>query len=158
MKFLKSLDGKVAASINAAYLWMFDRTGVFVGTIGLLIFAANLSMIEWGKAPSFLLAVLIIIAAINLVILGYRYWLQGSGNTKIYNAQAAGYLEQVKLRLFFNILCLQTFVLDAVSGDWRGSVLNILIMTYGYIPCILIRDRDKKPWWETRQELAMERT
>lgn len=150
--FLK-IDAYLIARLNDLYLWAFDWTGVFVGTIMFLNgIIPVLNMIRqdhmWSGAI-FMLCTLLMSAP--------RYWTQ-SKSVEAYNATVL-LMEGSALRYFFVLFNTINLIVDFFNPKffniwYISSDLSLLLMWYLFM--IKIRDRQKKDF--KLPSLAMEKS
>jgi hypothetical protein len=147
------VDEWVKSLIQNTYLWLLDRTGIYVAT---LMFAA------YVPAPG--VAIIrghdqifngIFIAIVGIA-LAYPYILQDKGDNEAFNATAM-WAENSVLRHVLIFLQISLVVSTMISLDIIGFVICTLQLVYLYLWTVKIRDRDKKPFFEQAPKLAMER-
>jgi len=92
----------------------------------------------------------------NPLMLGHKYMLQGAGNETAFNAPVRDYIKGISIRWFFLTLLLIFAIISAGALDWRSTAVNMLFIAYNYVPCIMIRKRDKKPFFERNKSMATE--
>lgn len=135
MKFLASVDERLILMVQEVYLWLWDRTGVFVGAL-----TAVLALIAATLTTSTLLTAALAGAIFSLhgILL---IFIQGAG-LRIFNAQARQWRRSIlrPLLIAFDLACL-------AQEAWEGHlphVMGYLLIITGllYLPCIQIRDRE----------------
>jgi len=150
----RKLDDYLVARLNDLYLWAFDWTGVYVGT---LIFLNGLwsitFLIQQGNMwpAAFVMLLLIIIA-------GMRYYLQSIGpevfNKFVLAQPAIPTFRAVFVTMAVFFFMVHVTVLKDVTSYLRimGDISDIL---FWYALDIKVRDREKKDF--KLPKLAMER-
>lgn len=135
MKFLAALDERLIALVQEAYLWLWDRTGVFVGTLvaTLMLIAAWLTTeILWGGA---LLAAVFTIYGVVLI------FMQGAGLAS-FNVQARRWRGSI-LRILLIVYDVASLLGEVYSGHLAHALAGILIIvSVLYLPCVQLRDRE----------------
>lgn len=135
MKFLASVDERLILMVQEVYLWLWDRTGVFVGALTAVLALIALAL----TASSILLAVLAgAIFSIHGILL---IFIQGAGLGR-FNAEARRWRYSV-LRSLLIAVDLACLLQEAWGGHLPHVISYLLIVTaFLYLPCIQIRDRE----------------
>ena len=147
-------DAWLISKIQDAYLWLLDRTGVYVATLGFGIYVViGLAEVMDGSMP-WLWFVLIALVGLSVVP---RYLMQDKGQNERFNALSMAMTEW-RWRHLISILIFDMAVVSAITLHPWGILANIGFVLYGYLSLIMIRDRDKKPFFKPveKQELALQ--
>ena len=143
-------DSWMISNLQNLYLWLLDRTGIYVATLMFITYAGSLSPdIIRGKYPWWNCA---FIALIGLVVI-LPYLKQDRGDVKRYNAFAIE-IEGLIIRHAFNGLQIGLGVGSAIAGDYLSASGCFLMLIYQYLWVIKIRNRDKKSFFEENKRLA----
>lgn len=148
-------DAWVLSKNQDAYLWLLDRTGVYVGTLLFLCYVYVAVVAVFRQEPIWLWMILLAMAG---WVGGVRYLWQDKAQHKRYNSLAM-FMEQWRWRHPFNVIIGTVFVGEVVTLNPLAASQEIAFLVYGYLLLIKIRERDKKPFFkpvEGKQELAME--
>lgn len=152
--FTKS-DDWIILNLQVIYLYLLDRTGVYLATLEFALIGAG-TILSFVAVPGagyrfFLLGLLLF----NGAVLGQRYLMQDKAQTKPFNMGALimrrWVLRHALTGFLAGSIILELFMLDAI-----GVVNNIVGIVYIYTFLVLIRDREKKPFFETAPKLATE--
>ncbi len=147
------LDNWVISNLQNLYLWLLDRTGVYVATLMFVVYVGGLSPdIIRGRFPWWNCALTVLIGLV--VILPYLK--QDRGEIKRYNAFAIE-IEGLIIRHAFNGLQIGIGVGSAIAGNYPSAAGCLAILVYQYLWVIKIRDRNKKPFFEEKKELELVR-
>lgn len=143
MEKLLAADTYVIETVQEAYLWLWDRTGIYVGT---MIFSAAVcehlayGRLGWGSFFS-----LALVGAVATT----RYIAQQK-SFRLLNAMALSW-RMPWLRYFFNV-CLTLCVFADVSKPSLGGFLSDLFFAlWNYLACICVRDREPKDFFQFRK-------
>lgn len=149
-------DKYLLDKIQEGYLYLLDRTGVYVATLLFATFSINPGICILRSSSPILNGVFI--GIVGVAVMG-RYTLQDKGKNEIFNALAM-MMEVTKTRHAFQIMLGLLVIPDLIRLDALGFVGTFFMLVYAYLWCVKIRERDRKPFWkpaEGKQELAMER-
>lgn len=133
-------DAKVFAKSQAAYLWLYDRTGIYVGTIGMttIVAADALTVLHHGKLGP--------IVFVNLTIIGFlcgfRYHIQNSEKYEVFNA-IARHWHEARWRPVLGFIWIALMFDDLIHQRWllvAACILNFCF--FGYVLCWQIRKRE----------------
>ncbi len=135
-----SIDEEIHKSTQAVYLWLFDRTGVYVATVSMTMTVTAYSLLTLARGEfDFITMVGIALIGIQCML---HYKLQHAKHYEAFNARARAWYES---RLRFYLLC---FWLAVILGDvLQGSPLNFfssVLMTFmfNYVWTCQIRKRE----------------
>lgn len=148
-----NLDQKILSLFQEGYLWLLDRTGVYVATVAFLIYAVialmeisnGSSLWIWGPLVAF-----VGLAQSN------AYRMQDRAQNEKFNLIAM-MMEVSRLRHYFNLLLIALALSAMLTLDVRFFFSQFGFVAYGYVMLVKIRDRDKKPFFEKAPDLAMQR-
>ncbi len=145
-----ALDGWIISSLQDFYLWLLDRTGVYVATLMFITYIAGVSPdIIRGHLPWWNLIFIGLVGAI--ITLPYRR--QDRGDVKRYNAFAIS-LEGMVIRHGFNGLQIGVAVGSIAEGNYLNVAGSLMMLIYQYWWVVKIRERDKKPFLKPAERLA----
>ena len=138
---LQGADDWLVRRTQEAYLWAFDRTGIFVASIGMLCLGIMGSFdIAGGDFSKFD----VVIYALWIMIYYRRYGLQSDRRYKEFNDEAMRFRSS-RTRLF--IVCLVVVsipvlaILHRATLTGLGSML-VALFQFCYLNCVNIRDRE----------------
>lgn len=154
LKAYLKFDAYLIERINTIYLWLLDRTGVYVATImfDAYVVAAATSLCRANGLPIWYW--MIILAFIGL-FLGPRYLMQDKGEVLRFNI-ASLVLEKWVGRHVINVILMSFLVLDLLRLEPFDGLIQIIFLLFGYLNIIKIRDREKKPLFEKQERMAMQ--
>lgn len=137
MRRIVEWDAWLMAQSQRAYLWLLDRTGVYVATVGMLIYALGVSVFMFGQGK--VSVVLTVILGLYGVILGFRYWQQDTQKNGEFNEISRNWSEAVVRR----ILMTMTLVIGAASFQNLFTMFSYIcdFVFFGYVLTIQIRER-----------------
>lgn len=145
-------DAYLIERINTAYLWLLDRTGVYVATLAFITYTAMVALLlANGRSIWFWLPVLAFVG----LSMGHKYLMQDKGQNDIFNLGAMQW-ESWRWRHYFNISIVIFIIVEIIALTPIEAIIDIGFVTYGYLLTIKIRDRDKKPFFEKQEQLAMQ--
>lgn len=144
--FLIKIDDFIWNSLQDGYLWLFDRTGIYVATIAVIPYSLSIWILFIELPPTWVKYLIIITGAVvGFLNLGTRYYLQDNGLIIPYNASAL----HTKTNNNTVITALVVFgVFDIIFNNRPGLYVNLMLIIHSYLLTVLIRDRDKKPFFE----------
>lgn len=135
-----SIDVQIQKATQDAYLWLFDRTGIYVSTIGMATQVSVAFLQSWNDGKINYMAVFV--AAFLSINLFARYHLQHSGSYETYNAVARHWYE-FKLRHVACVSWLAFAMITALLRDWGYCFASLLQLVYfGYMMTWQIRKRE----------------
>ncbi len=134
------MDEKMIKLVQDAYLWVFDRTGIYIATVSMImtVLAYSLITLERDKVD--------FITLFGLAIIGlhcmFKYKLQHAGSYEAYNANARLWQQS---RLRFYLLCFWIGII--LSDVFRGSILGfassvLITVLFHYVWVCQIRKRE----------------
>lgn len=153
-KVYLKLDAWIISKVQDAYLWLLDRTGVYVATLTFGIYAVvGLSEIMDGGSTLWC-GVLIALVGFSVAP---RYLMQDKGENNRFNVISMA-MTSWRLRHFIIILMICSSVISAITLHPWAALANLGFVLYGYLFMIMIRDRDKKPFLKPveKRELALQ--
>ena len=125
-------------------LWLLDRTGVYVATVAFALYVVSVG----GQVITGSAWLTIFLIGITGLFLIHKYLLQDKGKNDLFNAIALQ-MANMRVRHAFNVLFIMILIpTDLLVGNIVGAISTIGIYFYGYLFLILIRDRDKKPFFK----------
>lgn len=136
-----------------AYLWLLDRTGIYLGTVCMIDYIASAGCL--AMRDGYMSWIWIVFLGIFGITCAFRYWWQEKGMNDAINAGAMAF-EASHFRTFGNIFFLTQIVLDVALFTRWDFIFDVILLLAQYLGCVKIRDRDKKPFFEKKQELALE--
>lgn len=147
------LDGWVLIHTQMLYLWLLDRTGIYAATLAFMVYVAGVTVgLFFMYTPKWLGFGLI---AISGAFLGTRYLQQDKGEHTAYNAVSLMII-QMPTRHIFNMMWMGFVFVYSITLDAPAVTLNAIFWWYGYVYVLMIRDRDKKPFFEEKKQLALQ--
>lgn len=155
MRKIAEIDEKIIDRLQEAYLWLFDRTGVYVATTSMVL------IIMWFvvgnlRSPDYMWLTLLGLVACIICGLAQisRYRLQDRAQYEKFNAIAL-LSRQDDIRISFQSILAVFAALDALNLDVLSFIRDMCLIIYFMTFAIMIRERDKKPFFETKQEQEM---
>ncbi len=143
------LDNWIISYLQNLYLWLLDRTGVYVATLMFVTYVGGFSPdIIRGEFPWWNLMFI----GLAALIIAIPYQEQNNGDIKRYNAFAIK-IEGLFLRHAFNSFQIGLAVGSVIAGRYINSAGCLVMLIYQYLWVIKIRDRDKRPFFEKKKEL-----
>lgn len=147
------LDAWVIAKIQDAYLWFLDRTGIYVATVGFTVYAVvGISEVLDGGTP-WLWGLLLALVGLSLAP---RYMMQDKCKNEQFNLIAMA-MQDFRGRHLISMTIALIGLLEAVTLHPWSAMADFGFVLYGYLFLIMIRDRNKKPFFKPieNQEVAM---
>jgi hypothetical protein len=143
-------DEKVCDWIENFYLWWFDRTGVMLATVAMTII-----LIAYFLMGAYTHIVGVFLLGLVGLFWGLNYNMQASGKHELCNGYAIAW-RGATFRLFCTFYNGMSLIMGFVVGpiNWNMQIGTVLMILYGYICCIRLRDRDKKPFFEPKLDFA----
>lgn len=135
IKRIVELDAKLIDLAQDGYLWMFDRTGIYLGTCQALLLLAAQPFLPKQDAFS------IGFAAIIMLSLAWRYHLQQRAMYAVANAIARSFRD-TPWRWPFIVFMLTVAALPPYDWHAVAAILELLNLTY--LSCVQIRERQPK--------------
>jgi hypothetical protein len=143
-------DEKVCDWIEDFYLWWFDRTGVMLATVAMTII-----LIAYFLVGAYTHTICWFLLGLVGLFWGLNYSMQASGNHELCNCYAIAW-RGATFRLFCTSYNGIVLIIGFIGSpiNWNMQIGTALLLLYGYICCIRLRDRDKKPFFEPKQDFA----
>lgn len=155
MHVLRIADELITRMMQEIYLWIFDRTGVYIGSLmvvhAALITALALPMHEGNFWKIFCAGFLLIC----LMIAGTVWHLQMISSNSLFNAVALSYRDNMLRPCLLVFFCV-VGVADAISGKFYDAAWDALLCLNNYYQCIMIRDREPKGWLPSSMKASTE--
>lgn len=138
---LNKIDEFIIARATAAYMWLLDWTGVYVGSVGftLMVLDVGWHEIVIGRSKWYWVVML----TIGLIWGGYKWRLQHAAKNEKFNAEAKEWTEGFSRGLMVRVM-LVIAVVYVATGQWQWAVGWLPFVCWVYLNCVLIRDREKK--------------
>lgn len=136
MKWLVSTDQRLIGWLEDVYLWIWDRTGVYIGS---LIFCAYVGdHVCWGPLKS----INFFCIACSGAVCGQRYAAQLKDLRLLNDLQRMW--RDLAWRRWFSILVFNMLVLDMITTNvWHFSS-DFLMLLWSYLGCVQVREREPK--------------
>lgn len=139
MKWLRTVDDRLVAAIQESYLWVWDRTGVYVGS---LMFAAYCGdHVFYGPLKLF-----------NFFFLGvagvwcaHRYLVQSKDLRWLNDLQRCW--RDFALRRFLMIFSAVVLASDIIQANAWHFASNLMFLIFNYLGCVQIREREPKEFF-----------
>lgn len=110
------LDAKIISFFQESYLWLLDRTGIYVATLAFMIYASACAIqVIFLNGPLWLWLPLIALVGLSL---SSKYKLQDKGKNELFNFVAMA-MEEMWFRHAFN-LAVYTIALTEVINSNRA--------------------------------------
>lgn len=156
------IDTWIIARLTRAYWWLLDRTGVYVGTLMAVCMATVVALdfyrfegaVRWG----FIAADVLIFGGVSQI----KWNAQHTETVERYNASVFATWEVWPLRTFMLLVFTGLCVAPAVTAVIGGTVTPVMfgtalyavaIIFLNYLPCVPLRPREPKKFWEPEKEL-----
>lgn len=143
-------DAYLIKLVQEAYLYLFDRTGVYAATLAVVFYVPVIGL-NFASHPFFNGFMFLAVTT----SLGRGYYLQDKQAYAQYNAVVET-MRNMSIRHPLQISILAGLLVFLVSMDVMLTLSNTSCAIYMYLLLIKIRERDKKPFFERKQELATE--
>lgn len=143
MNKLRALDSAIIELVQEAYLWLWDRTGVYVATLIFTAYAIDQLASTHMRLFNFLTL------GIMGACCGVRYVAQGK-NLRHFNDM------QRQWRHFFArgpvMVAIALFILQEVAllDGWQ-ALGDVAFMSWCYLACVQVRDREPKNFLSFRK-------
>lgn len=147
-------DAWVLSKSQDGYLWLLDRTGIYVATIAFFEYAASCALGILGGSGAILFLCVLAVVGLGLA---HKYLMQDKGENEKFNLIAM-MMESQSWRHWFNIIVLLFAVFEVYEIKPYSVLADLGFIYYGYLFLVKIRDRDKKPFFKLAEQhdLAME--
>lgn len=144
-------DLKAIEGFQAFYLWLLDRTGVYLATVNMVLYLVSFGfwITKDGKVSLIGLALLAIVGLMNMI----RYWWQEKEQYDTLNAGAMSF-EASRFRQWGNGYFIAITIWDMVFFHALDLCFDLCMLAIQYSMTVKIRERDKKPFFEPKKELA----
>lgn len=141
MNYIHKLDNWIIEVVQESYLWIWDRTGIYIGT---LIFAACVGdRAFWGSVDW--------LGFIWLGFMGmqaaWRYLAQSKDLRELNDMQRM-YCE-LTLRFVCALLFFFFLAVSVIEGNFRHIISNVFALMWIYLFCVQVRERDPKELFTT---------
>lgn len=155
MTKLRELDSQIILKLQEAYLWLYDRSGVYVATCMMVSIFIGIGALTLNDGKMDFLRIFVVI--LNLVVVIPNYWMQEKQEFTQFNFIAM-MLHQSMFRFgFVYFWCFPMFMLDMLLMKWAWGINQVAVIVFLYLSCIMIREREPKDWI-TKHKLATEST
>jgi len=154
VKIYHAFDQFLLSKVQDGYLWLLDRTGVYVATLifGSFLVAGAIGIFQNKSDPGWMVFLGVCIAIIGLSCL-FPYSLQDKGKNEKFNALAL-YIEAGYTRHFFVGLQYGFLVSHLIHLDVISIIATVFLIACFILQTVKIRDRDKKPFFKPVERLA----
>jgi len=149
-------DDRVTDALQDAYLWVLDRTGIYLSTLMMVVPAEASARLVIDKQAYFIAAIIFVV---NAIALHPIYLRQHRGEFKIHNAVAMHLRTTMRwLRLgLIGFLYVPMLMVTVMSVD---VVMFLETLGWGifiYMHGIMLREREPKTFFETAPKFAESR-
>ena len=130
---MRKIDQWIIDAVQRTYLWIFDRTGVYAGT---LLFALGVT----ANAVYGIDATRIVLMGVWGICCAFRYWMQDTDETR-YNALAESDRTFIGryLCVFLGVVNLAASVITMNALEMIGE---IAFLSWVYLMCAKVRRRE----------------
>ena len=104
-KAYMKLDERVISLVQESYLWLLDRTGVYVATVAFALYVASVG----GQVITGSAWLTIFLIGITGLFLIHKYLLQDKGKNDLFNAIALQ-MANMRVRHAFNVLFIMILI------------------------------------------------
>lgn len=153
MTRLRNFDSAIIARVQDAYLWLYDRSGMYVATCMMVCIFTGMGAltISDGKMDWFRIFVVLL----NFVVIIPNYLMQDKQKFIEFNLMAM-MLHQSSFRFWFVHGWLYPIcVIDLIMFHWAWAFNQVAVAVFMYLSCIMIREREPKDWI-TKHKLVTE--
>ena len=149
--FLGKIDEAILHGLQKAYLWFFDRTGVYVasiiGAVFVLAMGVSITQRVWFDVG--------VLGFMGLLMLPLR-WAQQNSNETAYNALSM-VLQSQSIRRPYVLLAIFVMIpIMVLRGSLSGTCFQAVCLIHVYFNCLMIRKRDPKSFFEKAPRLAVQ--
>lgn len=157
---IQKIDEYFVKQTQNAYLWLFDRTGIYVGSLLFVLVAMPTFLASFRRPINAIDLIFVAVAA--LFILPY-YNDQAKKRYLIFNARATWIQSSTigrTIRYVFTTLPFFIFIIDLVGflagisfnmSTFLEMIAQLLSCSYMFLLCALIREREPKDWFKKRE-------
>jgi hypothetical protein len=139
---LARIDGAAIRGATAAYLWLLDWTGVYVGTVQAFLIVVDSCRIVTTPAYTVANKCVLLAFAGWLLFAAWGAWLlQNEKEHERINLGAMRW-QSLLLRKVLVVFTILMLVWDTYRVDWNSIMLDAWMLTYGYLLCVMVRDRE----------------
>lgn len=145
---LHTIDQKIIETTQEAYLWAYDRLGVYLATVSFAVIAASVmcSTMSFGTR------------IFDFLFLGYagltsaaRHYQQGAGRITEINVGQLECRNSRVIRPLYMALFVSVTIVASIKLDGWMVASALLSLLWMYLFCVLIRDREPKDFFEQRK-------
>lgn len=135
---LKTIDGDIINFVQSCYLWLFDRFGIYIGSLMFVMYVSHIAMsnIPIGAAVRICFIVLS-----SYLWSGPVYLLQAKHDLITLNSRQRLWTT-FRFRKIVTILSFSVVLLDAAELHVRDVISDILLIIFMYLGCVQARDRE----------------
>lgn len=147
------LDRYLIDGSQNSYLWLLDRTGVYLATILMVAHIGSFACLTLrdGKLSWLWMGFVLILGLGDMI----RYWWQEKEQYDAINAGAMEF-EAWKWRHFGNGWFIAMLLLDLIRLTPWDAGFDICLLGAQYLMTVKVRKQDKKPFFEKKEQLALE--
>jgi cobalamin synthase len=131
-----------------AYLWIWDRTGVYLATVLIVTYLSSMFAETHGFGP-----VKIFMMAVTLAWHGVMWWLQSQNQYDAMNSAARGVRDSRFFRMGIWVIVL-IIMMDAVRRNAWDVSSNVLFLLWAVGLGTQIREREPPERWFAAPETA----
>lgn len=145
---LSNVDNTIIVAEQRAYLWLLDRTGIYVASImsACVVLSMGVSVIEHDLILAGFMGVF------GLASSPWRWYLQHTNETT-YNAISLLH-QQSSWRGGFVVMVLVFILMELLLRDLAGVVTQVVYLFVNYMQCIQIRKREPKKFFESVEHMT----
>lgn len=141
MKELRAIDDKMIDLLQDGYLWLYDRTGIYIATV-------SVAMVLLGAAINSITVPRLALTAVLVATFVPAYIMQDRAPLAVQNARARLFRGSpwrlLPLAMFAALLATPRSVVDFVD-------VALICMAACYMPCLQVREREPKSFFERRR-------
>lgn len=155
LKLYRKADGWLLTKAQDAYLWLLDRTGIYVGTIMMACFSiVTVYNVATASAFSTKIILVTLLFFVSLVCI-WMYYLQDKGQNEIFNSIALSW-EGSTIRHGIFGYQIGGLIADLCVRDYGQAFITLFLVAIIFVQAVKIRDRDKKPFFEKKEEPSLQ--
>lgn len=140
---LAAFDARLIELTQEAYLWLWDRTGVFVATLFFAAYVGDHAL--WGSLTWFDFLLLAIFGALS----AHRYLAQ-STDLRWLNAHQRAWRD-LGPRPYFTIIVIVFLAKDLLQLNAWHFASDCMSLLWSYLGCVQVRDREPKDFFAFRK-------